>query len=111
MKELTADLQLWHEFKVIPLIHFTVTQYSKIRRRIHNRRFNMRKVIKYLIPLIPVLVICGPTFMVIGYNPLTHMWASIGALMTGLGNAILFIKMMDQSKQIEEILRQREEKK
>ena len=71
----------------------------------------MRKVIKYLIPLVPALVICGPTFMVIGYNPLTHMWASIGALMTGLGNGILFVKIMDQSKQIEEILRQPKENK
>ena len=49
--------------------------------------------------------------MVIGYNPLSHMFASIGALMTGLGIAILFIKMMDQSKQIEEVLRQLKEKK
>ena len=70
----------------------------------------MRKVIKYLIPLIPVLVLFGPIFMVIGYNPLSHM-ASIGALMTGLGIAILFIKIMDQSKQIEELSRQLEEKK
>jgi len=64
----------------------------------------MRKVIKYLIPLIPALVICGPTFMVIGYNPLTHMWASIGALMTGLGNAIHeFYKEVQRSKRISKL--------
>jgi len=66
----------------------------------------MRKVIKYLIPLIPVLVIFGPSFIAIGYNPFSHMWAYIGASMTGLGNGILFLKIMDQSKQIEELSRQ-----
>lgn len=71
----------------------------------------MRKVIKYLIPLIPALVIFGPLIMVIGYNPLTHIWANIGAMMTGLGIIILFLKIMDQSKQIEELSRQLEEKK
>jgi hypothetical protein len=68
----------------------------------------MRTVIKYLIPLIPALVIFGPLIMVIGYN---NMWARIGALMTGLGIEILFIKIMDQSRQIEELSRQLEEKK
>ena len=71
----------------------------------------MRTVIKYLIPLIPALGLFGPLFMVIGYNPLSHLFAGIGALMTGLGIAILFIKMMDQSKQIEELSRKLEEKK
>ena len=71
----------------------------------------MRKVIKYLIPLIPVLVLFGPIFMVIGYNPLSHWFAIIGAMMAGLGNAILFLKIMDQSNQIEEILRQLKDKK
>ncbi len=71
----------------------------------------MRTVIKYLIPLIPALVIFGPIIMVIGYNPLSHEWANIGALMTGLGIGILFIKMMDQSRQIEELSRKLEEKK
>ncbi len=68
----------------------------------------MRAVIKYLIPFIPALVIFGPLIMVIGYN---NMWGRIGALMTGLGIEILFIKIMDQSKQIEELSRQLEEKK
>ena len=51
---------------------------------IHNRRFYMRTVIKYLMPLIPALVIFGPLIMVIGYDPLSHKLAGIGALMTGL---------------------------
>jgi hypothetical protein len=71
----------------------------------------MQNVIKYLIPLIPALVIFGPLIMVIGYSPLNHMWANIGAMMTGFGIEILFIKIMDQSKQIKELSKQLEEKK
>ena len=71
----------------------------------------MRKIIKYLIPLIPALVIFGPLIMVIGYNPLDHIWADIGAMMTGLGIIILFLIIMDQSKQIQKHSRQLEEKK
>jgi len=63
----------------------------------------MRRMLKYLIPLVPALVLFGPIFMVIGYGPSTHMWAIIGALMTGLGIIIMFLKIIDQSKQIGEL--------
>jgi hypothetical protein len=68
-------------------------------------------VIKYFVPLIPALVLFGPLFMVMGYDPRNHTWADIGAIMSGLGVAILFIKTMDQSKQIEELSRQLHEKR
>ena len=63
----------------------------------------MRTAIKYLLPLIPALVLFGPIFMVIGYDPFNHLWAEIGALMSGLGTIILYLKIMDQSKQIEKL--------
>ena len=71
----------------------------------------MRKLIKYLTPLIPALVLFGPLFMVIGCTPLSHMLASIGALMTGLGILIVYITIVDHSKRIKELSEQLEEKK
>ncbi len=65
----------------------------------------MRTFINLLLPLTPALVIFGPLIIVIGYDPSNHLWADVGAFMTGVGILILFIKIMDQSRQIEEITR------
>jgi len=65
----------------------------------------MRTFINLLLPLTPALAIFGPLIIVIGYDPSNHLWADVGALMTGVGILILFIKIMDQSRQIEEITR------
>ena len=65
----------------------------------------MRTFINLLLPLTPALVVFGPLIIVIGYDPSSHLWADIGALMTGIGILILFLKIMDQSRQIEEITR------
>ncbi|MGA7195006.1 MAG: hypothetical protein WBW94_15385 [Anaerolineales bacterium] len=65
----------------------------------------MRTFINLLMPLTPALVIFGPLIIVIGYDPSNHSWADAGALMTGVGIIILFLKIMDQSRQIEEITR------
>ena len=61
---------------------------------------------KILLPLSPALCLFGPLFIVIGYDPSNHTWADIGALMTGIGSLILYLKIMRQSKQIEELSRQ-----
>jgi len=47
-----------------------------------------------------------PLLIVIGYDPLNHAWADIGALMTGIGSLILYLKIMRQSRQIEGLSRQ-----
>jgi hypothetical protein len=65
----------------------------------------MRTFINLLLPLTPALAIFGPLIIVIGYDPSNHLWADVGAFMTGVGTLILFIKIMDQSRQIEEITR------
>ncbi len=65
----------------------------------------MRTFINLLLPLTPALAIFGPLIIVIGYDPSNHLWADVGAFMTGVGILILFIKIMDQSRQIEEITR------
>jgi len=65
----------------------------------------LRTIINLLLPLTPALVIFGPLIIVIGYDPSNHVWADAGALMTGVGILILFLKIMDQSRQIEEISR------
>ncbi len=65
----------------------------------------MRTFINLLLPLTPALAIFGPLIVVIGYDPSNHLWADVGAFMTGVGILILFIKIMDQSRQIEEITR------
>ena len=65
----------------------------------------MRTFINLLLPLTPALVVFGPLIIVIGYDPSNHLWADVGAFMTGVGILILFIKIMDQSRQIEEITR------
>ena len=65
----------------------------------------MRTFINLLLPLTPALVIFGPLIIVIAYDPSTHIWADVGAFMTGVGILILFLKIMDQSRQIEEITR------
>ncbi len=65
----------------------------------------MRTFINLLLPLTPALVIFGPLIIVIGYDPSNHLWADVGAFMTGVGILILFLKIMDQSRQIEEITR------
>jgi len=65
----------------------------------------MRTFINLLLPLTPALVIFGPLIIVIAYDPSNHFWADVGALMTGVGILILFLKIMDQSRQIEEISR------
>ena len=63
---------------------------------------------KILLPLSPALCIFGPLFIVIGYDPLNHALADIGALMTGIGSLILYLKIMMQSRQIEGLSRQPE---
>ncbi|MFZ1043201.1 MAG: hypothetical protein WCA79_13780 [Anaerolineales bacterium] len=65
----------------------------------------MRTFINLLLPLTPALAIFGPLIIVIGYDPSNHLWADVGAFMTGIGILILFLKIMDQSRQIEEITR------
>jgi hypothetical protein len=65
----------------------------------------MRTFINLLLPLTPALAIFGPLIIVIGYDPSNHLWADVGAFMTVVGILILFIKIMDQSRQIEEITR------
>jgi uncharacterized membrane protein len=65
----------------------------------------MRTFINLLLPFTPALVIFGPLIIVIGYDPSNHLWADVGAFMTGVGILILFLKIMDQSRQIEEITR------
>jgi uncharacterized membrane protein len=65
----------------------------------------MRTFINLLLPLTPALVIFGPLIIVIAYDPSNHLWADVGAFMTGVGILILFLKIMDQSRQIEEITR------
>ncbi len=61
---------------------------------------------RILLPLSPALCIFGPLFIVIGYDPFNHAWADIGALMTGIGSLILYLKIMMQSRQIEGLSRQ-----
>ena len=65
----------------------------------------MRTFINLLLPLTPALVLFGPLIIVIVYDPSNHGWADVGAFMTGIGILILFLKIMDQSRQIEEITR------
>ena len=65
----------------------------------------MRSLINLLLPLTPALVLFGPLIIVIAYDPSNHRWADVGAFMTGVGILILFLKIMDQSRQIEEITR------
>ena len=65
----------------------------------------MRSLINILLPMTPALVLFGPLIIVIAYDPSSRLWADIGALMTGIGILILFLKIMDQSRQIEEISR------
>jgi len=60
---------------------------------------------KFLVPFTPALVVFGPLMIVIGYDPSSHLWADVGALMTGIGVVILFLKIQDQSRQIEELSR------
>jgi hypothetical protein len=66
-------------------------------------------IIKVLLPLSPALCIFGPLMIVIGFDPLNHTWADIGALMTGLGNVILFLAIMNQSRQIEQLSRRHQD--
>jgi energy-converting hydrogenase Eha subunit C len=63
-------------------------------------------IVNILLLLSPALCIFGPLFIVVGYDPLNHAWADIGALMTGIGSLILYLKIMSQSRQIEAISRQ-----
>jgi hypothetical protein len=63
-------------------------------------------IVNILLPLSPALCIFGPLLIVIGYDPLNHAWADIGALMTGIGSLILYLKIMRQSRQIEGLSRQ-----
>ena len=65
----------------------------------------MRTFINFLLPITPALALFGPLIIVFGYDPTNHLWADAGALMTGIGVLILFVKIMDQSRQIGEITR------
>ena len=62
-------------------------------------------IINVLMLFSPALCAFGPLMIVIGYDPVNHSWADIGAMMTGLGSLILFVKIMSQSRQIEALSR------
>ena len=64
-------------------------------------------ILNILLPLSPALCLFGPLFIVLGYDPFNHAWADIGALMTGIGSLILYLKIMSQFRQIEELSGQR----
>jgi hypothetical protein len=58
---------------------------------------------KILLPLAPALCIFGPFNIAIGIDGPLHLWAIIGAFMTGIGFMLLFLKVMEQSKQIDNL--------
>lgn len=64
-----------------------------------------KPIINFLLFLSPALCTFGPLMIVIGYDPHDHMWADVGALMTGIGSLILYLKIMSQSRQIEALSR------
>jgi len=53
----------------------------------------------------PGLIFFGPLFIVIGCIGHDYLSAGAGLFMTGTGNVILFMKPIDQSRQIEELLK------
>jgi hypothetical protein len=63
-------------------------------------------IVKVLLLFSPALCVFGPLIIVVGFDPLNHTWADIGALMTGAGSLILLLKILSQSKEIEELSRQ-----
>ena len=63
-------------------------------------------IVKFLLLFSPALCVFGPLIIVVGFDPLNHTWSDIGALMTGCGSLILFLKILDQSREIEELSRQ-----
>jgi hypothetical protein len=65
----------------------------------------MKSFISLLLPLAPALVLFGTLIIVIAPDPSNHLWAVAGAFMAGVGILLLIIKIMDQSRQIEEIMR------
>jgi hypothetical protein len=61
---------------------------------------------KWLLPLAPALITFGPLFIAMGVQGPFHLTSVYGALATGLGSAILFIKIQFLERKIETLRQQ-----
>jgi hypothetical protein len=58
---------------------------------------------KLLLPLAPALIIFGPLLIAMGVTGPFHLASILGALATGLGGAILFLKIQFLERKIDQL--------
>ena len=62
---------------------------------------------KLTTPLAPALITFGPLFIAIGVSGPFHLTSVIGALVTGIGVTILFIKIQILERKVDDLCRQK----
>lgn len=70
--------------------------------------YRIEHLLNFSLRFVPVLCLAGPLFILDNLNGFTRPWSKLGAVMTGVGCLIMYLKIQRQSKQIEELARRLE---